>query len=148
MCQSEITPQPESSSEPIAAETAIEVLEALATGLSWMSESDYPFEVALLPEFEPPIASTLLQLMGHDGDCPVEEMTVQNFFAPAIEEQDWYEEAEKETMHRFQTLLQWLEEHLSEVQVYRVGEIEIDVYIVGKTESGDWINLSTKSIET
>jgi glutathione S-transferase len=148
MCPSEATPPPESSSEPIAAETAIEVLEALATGLSWMSESDYPFEVALLPEFDPPIASTLLQLTGHDGDCPVEEMTVQNFFAPAIEEQDWYEEAEKETMHRFQTLLQWLEEHLGEVQVYRVGEIEIDIYIVGKTESGGWINLSTKSIET
>jgi hypothetical protein len=148
MCQSEVTPQPESSSEPIAEETAVAALKAIASGLAWMSESDYPFEVTLLPGFEPPIASTLLQLTGHDADCPVEEMTVQNFFAPAIEEQDWYEEAEKETMHRFQTLLQWLKDHLSEVKVYRVDEIEIDIYIVGKTESGDWINFSTKSIET
>jgi hypothetical protein len=148
MCQSESAPQPESSFESIAEETAVEALKAIAAGLSWMSESDYPFEVARLPEFEPPIASTLLKLTGHDADCPVEEMTVQNFFAPAIEEQDWYEEAEKETMHRFQTLLHWIEEHLSEVKVYRVGEIDIDIDIVGKTESGDWINLSTKSIET
>jgi Nuclease A inhibitor-like protein len=145
--------------EAIAADPdPIDRLKSLVEGLSWMSESDYPFEVASLPELsESPTAETLLQLTGKDGTCPVTEMSVQELFVPAIRAgaqahatalQDGYGDKELETMQRFQTLVQWIEAHLSEVRVYRIGEIEIEVYIIGKTELGDWINLSTRIIET
>ncbi|MFB2767899.1 nuclease A inhibitor family protein [Pelatocladus sp. BLCC-F211] len=36
----------------------------------------------------------------------------------------------------------------SEYPLYRVGEIEIDVYIVGETTEGNLAGLSTKVVET
>jgi hypothetical protein len=34
------------------------------------------------------------------------------------------------------------------LQVYRLGKIEIDVYVVGETPTGNLAGLSTKVIET
>jgi hypothetical protein len=147
MCE----PDPE---EAIAAEPdPIASLKSLVEGLSWMSESDYPFEVASLPELSAsPTAETLLQLTGDRTDpvteCPVTEMSVQEFFAPVIASAPQDGDGDNETMQRFQALVRWINEHLSEVRVYRIGEIEIEVYIIGKTELGDWINLSTRMVET
>jgi len=41
-----------------------------------------------------------------------------------------------------------LKSHLTDIKVYRLGERSIDVYIAGKTPSGDLAGLSTKVIET
>ena len=138
-----------SGSKPDEEKLAIDSLKAIVEGLTWMSESDYPFEVSCLPDRpDPPSPEEILQLTGHEADTGVEEISIENFFAPAIQLQDWYEEADKERMQHFQTLLQWIEQHLSNIKVYRVGAIAIDVYILGKTESGSWLNLSTKVVET
>lgn len=138
-----------SGSKPVEETSAVDSLRAMVEGLTWMSESDYPFEVLQLPDRATPLSlAELLQLTDHEVDAPVEEISVQNFFSPAIQLQDWYEDADKQRMEHFQTLLQWIEQHLSDVKVYRIGTIAIDVYIVGKTEPGAWISLSTKVIET
>jgi hypothetical protein len=150
MSQVEVSPDPESSSsKQIEEEFAINSLKTIVEGLTWMSESDYPFEVLQLPDrTAPPTIAELLQLTGHDADEPREEISVQNFFALATQPQDWHEAEDTQRMQRFQTLLQWIEQHLSNVKGYRVGTIEIDVYIIGKAASGAWIRLSTKVIET
>ncbi len=155
MSQAEVSPDSKfSGSKPDEEKSAVDALKAIAQGLTWMSESDYPFEVSQLPDrLTPPTTEELLQLTGHDADALVEEINIENFFAPAIQPQDWHEEADKQRVQHFQTLLQWIEQHLSDVKVYRVGAIAIDVYIIGnigigKTESGAWISLSTKVIET
>jgi hypothetical protein len=150
MSQAEVSPDPKfSSSNPDEEKFAVDSLKAIVAGLTWMSESDYPFEVLQLPDRATllPIGE-LLPLTGHDSDTLVEEISLQNFFSPAIQPQDWHEEADKQRMRHFQTLLQWIEQHLSDVKVYRVGTIAIDVYIIGKIESGAWISLSTRVIET
>jgi hypothetical protein len=41
-----------------------------------------------------------------------------------------------------------LKQNLSQLQVYRVGSIDIDAYIVGITPGGKWAGLSTKLVET
>ncbi|NJR39131.1 MAG: nuclease [Leptolyngbyaceae cyanobacterium CSU_1_4] len=150
MSQAEVVPDPKSSIVQINGEkNAVASLKAIVEGLTWMSESDYPFEVVLLPDrAEPLTTDELLQRTGHDAETVVEEISIENFFAPAIQPQDWHEEADKQRLQHFQTLLQWIEQHLSSIKVYRVGSIAIDVYILGKTESGNWISLSTKVIET
>lgn len=164
MSQAEVSPDSQlSSSKPfdsklVEEDTAVNSLKTRVEGLTWMSESDYPFEISqlesqlnvdLLPDRPNSLTPReLLQLMGHDADALVEKIDVKDFFAPAIQPRDWHEEADHQRLQRFQTLLQWLEQHLSNVRVYRVGTIEINVYIVGKTESGTWISLSTKAIET
>jgi Nuclease A inhibitor-like protein len=137
--------QPEPSPEP----SKVEELQTLVAGLTWMSESDYPFEVSQLPDRDTaPSVEELLQLTGHDEATPVQEMSLRDFFAPAVQPQDWHEEGDRQRLQRFQTLLQWLEQHLGDGRVYRFGTIEIDVLIIGKTETGTCVTLSTKAIET
>jgi Nuclease A inhibitor-like protein len=144
-------PVSEPLSESTPAANTVESLQTLVAGLTWMSESDYPFTVTQLPD-RPPSIEELLELTGHDAETPVQEVSLQDFFAPAVEEQDWHEAADRRRVQQFQTLLKWLEENLSEVKVYRCGAIEIDIYIIGKmigeSEIETWINLSTKAIET
>jgi hypothetical protein len=145
MSQAEVSSHPElpiASPQPEVPE--VETLQALVADLTWMSESDYPFEVSQLPDR---VAPTIEELQARHA-APVEEISVQDFFAPAVQPQDWHEEADRQRTQRFQALLQWLEQHLSDVQVYRFGTIEIDVLILGKTEAGTWLSLSTKAIET
>jgi hypothetical protein len=75
-------------------------------------------------------------------------LAVDDFFAIATQEEDWHDEEERETVKLFQNLVSVLKQNLSQLQVYRVGNIEIDVYIVGVTDGGGLAGLSTKLVET
>ena len=127
-----------------------EQLQQACDGLLFISESDYPFEVffweasdslAITPE-------TILHKTGQPLDTPVQVKDVDSFFAVATTEQEWHNPEERETSKRFQALVETLRCNLNEIKVYRLGERSIDVYIVGKTSTGDLAGLSTKVVET
>jgi hypothetical protein len=123
-------------------------LSATAQGLLFLSETDALFEVihwSAQGELTPAI---LLQLTEHPPDAPVEVVSVDQFFAIATAEEDWHDEEERETVQRFQKLVSTLKQNLLQLQVYRVGDRSIDVYIVGVTDGGDWAGLATKLVET
>jgi len=75
-------------------------------------------------------------------------LAVDDFFAIAAQEEDWHDQEEPEMAKRFQNLVSILKQNLSQLQVYRVGSIDIDAYIVGVTDGGEWAGLSTKLVET
>lgn len=128
----------------------IEQLKSASNSLLFMSESDYPFEVFLWesPGLRPLTTQKILQQTGRSQDTPIEVVTVNNFFRVATTEQDWYGEEEKATLQKYQALVETLKQILSNPEVYRLGEIEIDVYIVGQISAGALAGLSTKVIET
>ncbi len=78
----------------------------------------------------------------------MEVASVDDLFAIATKEEDWHDQDERETVQQFQNLVSVLKQNLSQLQVFRVGNINIDAYIVGVTPSGDWTGLSTKLVET
>jgi hypothetical protein len=117
-------------------------------GLTFMSESDYPVEVVrwdapteLTPEF-------LRGLTGEDSRTPVETTTIEEFFRIAISEPEWKGESEIATARRYQSLIKLLGERLSDVVVFRVGMINIHVYVAGHGASGGWLGVSTRVVET
>jgi len=123
-------------------------LQQASEGLLFGSETDAPFEVIHWPaqgELTPP---KLLQLTGHPPDASVEVVTVDEFFDTPTAEEDWHDQEERETAKRFQNLVSVLKQNLSQLQVYRVGSIEIDAYIVGAIDGGGVAGLSTKLVET
>jgi hypothetical protein len=123
-------------------------LQQASTGLIFGSETDAPFEVIHWPTQEELTPAKLLQLTNHPPDAPVEIVSVDEFFDVANAEEDWHDEEERETAKRFQNLVNFLKQNLSQLQVYRVGSIDIDAYIVGVTDGGEWAGLSTKLVET
>lgn len=118
-------------------------------GLTVMSESDYPIDV-LRWQITPPLTiSELLRLADKPADSFIEVVDVEAFFTPMTRAGE-----AQAIVDRFRALVKLIQDTLSGVQVYRVGKIAIDVYIVGKPaahdpdQDTDWIVLATKVIET
>lgn len=131
--------------------TNSEILDQLrkaANDLFMISESDYPFEVFLWSGVAPVTPQKVIQQTNYPQDTPVEIVPIDDFFSVATTPQDWHGEEEKATVKRFQSLVQTIKSSLKNPQVCRLGEIEIDAYIVGETPTGDLAGLATKVVET
>ncbi|MBD2078448.1 nuclease A inhibitor family protein [Leptolyngbya sp. FACHB-17] len=127
----------------------VAMLETLVENLTWMSETDAPIQVVCW-ENRTAIETKeqLLEQTKHSASAPVEIVDLDKFFAPVITEQDWFGDEEKETAARYRSLLSVLKEKLSDIKVYRVGEVEIDVYIVGLTEAKTVVGIAAQVVET
>jgi hypothetical protein len=130
----------------VATATIIDRLKQATTDLLWSSESDYPFELVTWDRNTDLTPAALLSDL--TADDRVESISLSDLFSPVITVEEWYENEELAIVDRYQVLLQTIESNLSDIQVFRVGEIEIAIYIVGKTSTGDLIGLKTLAIET
>ena len=117
-------------------------------GLTFMSESDYPFKIIHWDKGQEITPEFLRKEAKKGEDDPVEEKSVDEFFKRAVSMQDWYGNEEKATAKKYQALVKLLKEKLQDVRVYRVGSVNITVFIVGKDAGGDWVGLSTQVVET
>ena len=125
----------------------VEKLKEASTGLLMMSESDYPFDVVQWEGAAPATQEKILQLTGSQ-DQPVEVVDLDYLFRNCAFEQEWHNELQKKDVKKFQRLVQTLKDNLSDISVYRVGQINIDAYIIGQTKDGDLAGVVTKLVET
>ena len=124
-------------------------LQAATADLLWMSEIDAPLAVIHWPPLDGGLTpGRLLELTNHPLTTLVQEVEVDQFFAGAVEDQDWFGEEERAIAQRYRNLVAILKESLGDLRVYRVGEITIDCYVVGQIELGDWLGLATQVTET
>ena len=130
--------------------TTAEIIDRLTQAtvdLLWSSESDYPFELVTWISGTELTAVALFQGLD-DADLEIESMTLTDLFKPVLVVEDWYEAAELAQIDRYTNLVQAIESSLADVQVFRVGEVEIAIYIVGKTPGEDLVGLKTHVVET
>jgi hypothetical protein len=128
-------------------EQILDALREATRGLTFMSESDYPLEVFNWGAAEP-THEFLRGLTGEASDTPVETKTATDFFRVAASEPNWKGSEELVTARRFQTVQRLLEQNLTDVKVFRVGSINIPVYVAGRGASGNWLGVSTRVVET
>ncbi|NET17568.1 MAG: nuclease, partial [Okeania sp. SIO1H6] len=117
-----------------------EQLDELVKDLLWMSESDYPFEVFIW-EFGEGISlnnEIVLKITKHSLETTVKVIEFEVFFRLVIREKDWHNAEEYEVVRKYQKLVSMMKQYLSDLKVYKVGEVRKDVYIVGKTNTGDY----------
>jgi len=129
-------------------EEILKKLEQATAGLLFMSEADYPFEIVNWGAMNEIDFDYLRGLAGVARDAPVQVVSEEKFFATAVSEPKWKAEDELAIARRYQALLRLLKENMEDLKVYKVGEIDIAVYIVGKDESGNRVGLSTRVVET
>lgn len=132
-------------------------LKNASDGLLWMSESEYPFEIIMWEDTTDLTADKLLQQVERypskgsakpSPDTPVRVTDIDKFFSNAIAEHDWYGEEQKAEVQKCRKLMEELKANLSDIKVYCVGEVEIDIYVVGKTPDGNLAGVSTMVVET
>ena len=120
-------------------------LSTLSKDLLFPSESDFPLEpftwesATLTPE-------TILTRSLQPSDTAIESTTLEDFFAPVVTDQNWFDDEDRAIAQRFRDL-QAAIATLENVQVFKVGTIEIEVYIVGAI-GPDLVGLKTTIIET
>lgn len=127
-------------------EQIIAELARAADGLWYMSESDYPLETVHLDGTDDPGDEGLRKLVAAPADARVETRGLEEFFrdgaAVRMTERGAGEPAS------FDGIVQTLKENLEDIRVYRIGEINIPVYILGRSGSGNWLGLLTRVVET
>src|SRR5439155_24806125 len=119
--------------------TVVETLKKAVKGLKYTSETEAKLEPFLWEDGDKLTDAHLLELAGEEEGTEVEQEGLDDFFH-AVPPED----AEK-----FEKLAKVLQEQLSGVKVYKVGdEAEKQAYIVGKTTDGQWAGLKTTVVET
>ena len=125
-------------------------LEAACDDLWWSSESDYPVEVIWIAapgESAGGDQEALVRdLIGCEGD--VETVDIEDFFARAIAPKSWHTAEDKAQISQLQQLKTLLQSALPDLKVYRCGEVDVSVYVVGHTPDGSIAGIKTTVVET
>ena len=134
------------SFDSISERKLIQELETATKDLLWFSESEYPFKVFYWRNVDFSI-DTLLQRYNYPPKTKVVVKDWQSFFADAIKQEDWYNKTEIAQTKRYQDLVNLITQNLKNIRVYLLGQVEIDVYILGETTEAI-AGLATKIIAT
>lgn len=127
-----------------------EQIETLIADLRYPSESDEQINYF---EMEFSIANKLSvadfrMFNGIKPETVITEISFDDFFKPLIKVEDWFGEDEKKWAEDSLKLKNLLSENAKDFQIFKVGSIEIDVYVFGKAEECKWLGLKTKVVET
>ncbi|UFH52476.1 nuclease A inhibitor family protein [Spirosoma sp. KNUC1025] len=122
----------------------------LLTDLLYPSESDESIEpvTCYLNQRELLTTSQIKDWQMLPPSVYVEEIPEADFWEPVVTDQDWYEAEEKARTEKFKALQQLVETQLAGRQVFRVGETEIDIYLLGQQTNGERAGLKTKVVQT
>ncbi len=127
-------------------------LEDACEDLWWSSESDYPIQVVWQPQVDAQaedqdgsIDQWLASLHPEDA---IETVDFDDFFARSLTPKSWHTPEDQAQINRLTQLHNLLTSELSHLQVYRCGEIEVAVYVLGYSDDGILSGVQTTLVET
>ncbi len=139
----------------MVANTLKSKLKTACNDLWWSSESDYPVKVVWNPAApegastdSPVAASAVREMFDCADDVDVQIVDIEDFFERATAPKSWHTQEDREECDRLQQLKALLTNELKHLQVYRCGEVEISVFVLGYTPSGDIAGVKTILVET
>lgn len=125
-----------------------ETLEKMCEGLVYMSETDANFTVFVGNEVEAVTKEEILKQTKISPNTLIEEKSFDEFFAKLTKIQDWFATEQKQMAEKFSELEKLLRENLIGKKVFRIGKIQIDIYVVGLDVENKLVGVKTKAVET
>lgn len=130
-------------------------LENACKDLWWSSETDYPVEVIwhTLPESHQTgrivLDNTLVrQIATCEEDAVIEMQPLERCFEKQLVPKSWHTAEDKQQIEQLRQLKALLIEALAHPQVYRCGEVEITLCILGYVSGGIFAGVKTCVVET
>ncbi len=145
----------ETSKEPSERETAglqedslAKQIQEITADLYYISETD----ALILPFVGQQTLSVsrevILEQTENAPDPLVEERTFAEFFARLTEIQDWFGDEERKTAEKYLLLKKLLEKRLRDLKIYKIGKVQLDIYVVGLDAENRLTGIKTKAVET
>lgn len=125
-----------------------EGIKSLCSGLYYMSETDAEILPFVGGKVKKLTREKFAEEIGVTDHSKIEERDFDSFFKRLVEIKDWFGEEEKKMAKRFSELRDFLIQNLSDLRVFRIGRIEIDIYVVGIDRAGKIVGFKTKAVET
>jgi hypothetical protein len=97
-----------------------------------MSESDHPFELIQWDGTSEMTPTFIRKVAGAPKDCPIQEIDAGDFLSSGL----------------YQPLLLVLRSQLTELKAYKVGRINMPVFLVGRSSEGTWLGVATRVVQT
>jgi hypothetical protein len=132
----------------LQADNLAEKIKKAAEGLYYISETDAEIEVFDGKQAEAVTKEEVLSQSGNSSDTPVAEKEFSDFFAPLTEMQDWFGDEEKAAAQKFALLQDLLQRNLRDLKAFKIGKIQLDVYVVGLDADNKLLGIKTKAVET
>lgn len=125
------------------------MIEKACEGLVYTSETDAPVTAFMAAVFigKPGAEGFLEQIDDEPGDL-VQEIDFIKFFERLTAVNDWHGERERLRAKQFLDLQKLIEDNLSDLKVYKVGDVRIQIYAVGIDNEGRLMGIRTSAVET
>jgi hypothetical protein len=123
-----------------------EQIKTIVKDLYYISETDsevFPFVGETATNVS---ADELLRQLGRIDS--VEERVFEDFYKRLTEIQEWFGDEETATANKFSELKELLMKNLKDLKVFKVGKIQVDIYIVGLNSESILAGVWTKAVET
>jgi len=125
-----------------------EQIKIAVRGLYYISETDALIQPFIGKQAKTVSKQEILSQTKKAADSTVEEKDFAGFFARLTEIQDWFGDEEKEIAKKFVRLKELLEKNLRDLKVFRIGKIQLDIYVVGLNAEDNLLGIETKAVET
>ena len=123
-------------------------LASLTKDLIYISETDAPINAVKFRKVSSVSKSEVLSATGNGQTAPVEIVDAEKFFERLTTMRDWFGPRETEMARGFAELKNRIDEELTNVKVFKIGKIEMDIYVVGLDRDGNLAGIKTRAIET
>ena len=129
-------------------DSVVEKIKRAVEGLYYISETDAEIFAFRGDETDSVSKEVLLAQIGTNSNLAAEEIEFEKFFHPLTELQDWYGDEERQTAQKFSNLKDLLKRELKDLKVFKVGQIERDIYVVGLDSRNILTGIKTYTVET
>lgn len=123
-------------------------IKQVSEGLYYISETDAEIFPFIGEKAEYVNAETIIKQTGKEGSVAVEERDFEDFFERLTAYQEWFGDEETEAADKFSKLKELLKANLRELKVFKLGEIEIDIFVVGLDSDNRLSGIKTEAVET
>lgn len=121
-------------------------IQEIVKDLYYISETDSEIFPFVGERAENISAETLLQQLGRKDS--VEERDFEDFFKRLTDMQEWFGDTETTAANKYSALKELFLKNLKDIKVFKIGKIEVDIYIVGLGAENIIAGAWTKAVET
>jgi hypothetical protein len=123
-------------------------LETACKGLVYISETDSDVTPVFGKKISRSTTKEILSAIGVAVNADVQVANAHELFARLASHKDWFTKDQIENADRFGALKNLLDEKLDDLNVYRVGKIRIEIFVLGVDKDKNVVGVRMNAVET